>query len=217
MAVFKFFSFINLLNEETSCACTTAHRLIRFYDLLTINETSNFSKTSLHVQTTDLSIIQHSLLQDTLSQGLNHIPFRPTNISETVAVFMDAFEQLADILQLATLQFPLEEARSYMHSTCLNALKSASIKKIGLKNIAKFMLDLPTVKNEINWLLKHLYCSGLDKATNNACFTCIKHIRLQALEQLMGNDFVPCKNDHIWLLPTSILNEIKLDLKSLLP
>jgi hypothetical protein len=33
----------------------------------------------------------------------------------------------------------------------------------------------------------------------------------------MDNDFAPCKNDHIWLLPTSIVNQIKLDLKSLLP
>jgi hypothetical protein len=130
---------------------------------------------------------------------------------------MDAFEQLADILQLASLQFPLEEARSYMHSTCLNALKSAfKNKKFSLKNTAKFMLDLPAIKNEINWLLKHLYYSGLDKATNNACFTYIKHIRLKALERRLGNDFAPCKNGHIWLLPTSILDQIKLELKSLL-
>jgi hypothetical protein len=105
-----------------------------------------------------------------------------------------------------------------MHSTCLNALKSASkSNKFGFKNTARFMLDLPAIKNEINLLLKHLYCSGLDKATNNACFTCIKYIRLQALEWLLGNDFAPCKNDHIWLLPTSILGQIKLELKSLLP
>ena len=92
---------------------------------------------------------------------------------------MDAFEQLVDILQLASLKFPLEEAHSYMHSKCLNALKNASKNNIfGFKNTAKFMLDLPAIKNEINWLLKHLYCSGLDKATNNTYFTCIKHIRL---------------------------------------
>lgn len=131
---------------------------------------------------------------------------------------MDSFEQLVDILQLAMLQFPLEEARSYMHSMYLNALKSTSkTNKFGFKNTAKFMLDLLVVKSKINWLLKHLYYSSLDKATYNACFTTIKHIRLQALKRLMGNDFAPCKNDHIWLLPTSILNQIELDLKSLLP
>jgi hypothetical protein len=47
--------------------------------------------------------LQYSLLRDALSQGLNHIPLRPTNISESVAVFVDAFKQLVDILQLATL------------------------------------------------------------------------------------------------------------------
>lgn len=65
--MFKTFSFVDLLNEETSCAYTTMHRLIRFCDPLTINKMPNFCKMFLHVQTTNLSIIQHSLLQDALS------------------------------------------------------------------------------------------------------------------------------------------------------
>jgi hypothetical protein len=103
-----------------------------------------------------------------------------TNISEIVADFIDAFELLANILQLATLQFPLEEARSYMHSTCLNALKSASkSNKFGFKNTAKFMLDLPAVKNEINWPLKLLTAQAL--------------IKLQTMHVLPASNTLDCK------------------------
>jgi hypothetical protein len=108
-----------------------------------------------------------------------------TNISEIVADFIDAFELLANILQLATLQFPLEEARSYMHSTCLNALKSASkSNKFGFKNTAKFMLDLPAVKNEINWPLKLLTAQAL--------------IKLQTMHVLPASNTLDCKLLNGW-------------------
>jgi hypothetical protein len=79
------------------------------------------------------------------------------------------------------------------------------------------LLDIPPVKNEIEWLLQHLYCSGLDKATNNACFICIKHIRLQALERLSGSDFAPCKANLLWSLPSAILDQVLEELKEILP
>jgi hypothetical protein len=56
-----------------------------------------------------------------------------------------------------------------------------------------YLFDILAVKNETQWLLQHLYCSGLDKAANNACFICIKHIRLMALERLIGADFLLVK------------------------
>jgi hypothetical protein len=55
----------------------------------------------------------------------------------------------------------------------------------GFQCLEKFLFDVPLVKNETTWILQHLYCSRLDKATNNACFICIKHIRLQALQVLI--------------------------------
>ena len=73
------------------------------------------------------------------------------------------------------------------------------------------------VINEINWILSHLYCSGLDKAANNACFVCIQHIRLQALERLMGQDFLPCMTNSVWDLPTSILDQLVDELNLILP
>jgi hypothetical protein len=189
-AVFKKFSFINLLSEDTSCACSTATRLRSFCDPLTINETSSFAHVGVHVRTMDLSIIQHCGLRDALMQGLNHIPLSPTKIGETVAVIMDVFSQLVDILQLSTLQFPIDEARQHLQGKCLAILKSAlHTNKFGFKNTGRFLLDQPAVKNEITWLLKHLYCSGINKAANNASFICIHHIRLQAFERLVVQIF----------------------------
>jgi hypothetical protein len=97
-------------------------------------------------------------------------------------------------------------------------LKAASqANKAGFRFSGKFLFDIPTVKNETEWLAKHLFCSGLDKANNNACFICIRHIRLQALERLSGDDFVPCKTSSTWDLPVSILEKVSCDLSHLLP
>ena len=62
-----------------------------------------------------------------------------------------------------------------------------------------------------------MYCSGLDKADNNACFICIKHIRLQALERLMSPDFEACKSNETWCLPTAILDQVSSELTTILP
>jgi hypothetical protein len=69
----------------------------------------------------------------------------------------------------------------------------------------------------VSTLLQNVYCSGLDKASNNACFTCIKHIGLMALERLMCNDFLPCKSGQVWQLPTAILDQVSVDLRNILP
>ena len=217
-SVFKKFSFVDLLNEDNSCACSTAARLRKFCDPLTINEISSYATTSMHVRTMDLSIIQHNGLRNALSQGLNHIPLNPTKISQAIAVIMDAFSQLVDILQLTILQFPIEEARTHLQIKCLAILKSAyKTNKFGFKNTGQFLLEQPAVKNEIAWLHENLYCCGLDKAANNASFICIKHIRLQALERLMGNDFRPYMAGQTWSLPTGILDQVTNDLKRILP
>jgi hypothetical protein len=216
--VFKTFSFVDLLNKDQQCACRSARRLLNFCDPSTLNETSSFAKIQLHVRTTDLSLIQHNGLRNALAQGLNHIPVRPTNIAEAVAIIMDAFEQLSCILQLESLQFPLHEARTWLHDKCLMTLKAASrCNKFGFKETDMFLLDKPVVRNELAWLQKHLYCSGLDKASNNASFICIKHIRLQALERLNGNDFSPCKNSTGWCLPTAVLDHLSTKLTEILP
>ena len=217
-SVFKNFSFVHLFDEHDKCACTSASRLRNFCDPLTINEESKYCKSSLHVRTMNVDIIQHPGLRQALKQGLNHIVLRPTNIAQAVAVTLDAFDQLIGILHLDQIAFPINEARARLHSICLNTLKAPSRgNKHGFRESGKFLLDLIPVQNEIEWLLQHLYCAGLDKAANNACFICIKHIRFQALKRLMGKDFSPCKNHDIWELPTSIFDTVKRQLMTLVP
>ena len=110
---------------------------------------------------------------------MNHIPLRPTYIVEVVAIALDAFDQLVILLDLHSAQFPVLEARSHFHDMCLSTLKNASeINKFGFKNTGRFLFDSPAVIDGLGWLMKHLFCSGLDKASGNACFMCIKHIRL---------------------------------------
>jgi hypothetical protein len=135
-----------------------------------------------------------------------------------VAAILLVFEQLLTILGLSHDEFPIEAAKHHLHTTCLAMLKKASrTNQFGFRFSGQFLFDINAVKNETHWLLQNLYCSGLDKATNNACFICIKHIRLMALERLMGPDFAPCKSGNIWLLPTGVLDQVSNDLNNILP
>ena len=114
-----------------------------------------------------------------------------------------------------------DNQRSTQHYSLLGTSKWRlwGCKEGGTTNLGcgRYLFDIPVVNNEVDWLLTHLYCSGLDKATNNACFICIKHIRLMALERLMGTDFSPCKNGNLWSLPSAILDLVTKDLVYILP
>lgn len=50
----------------------------------------------------------------------------------------------------------------------------------------------PHAYTQIPFLLQHFYFARLDKASNNVCVLCIKHICLQALARLEEADFVAC-------------------------
>ena len=215
--VFKKNSFCHLLHENSTCACNSIQRLRGFLDPLTMNEASSFTKSSMHVRSMDMSIIQNIDLRNALKHGLNHIPLKPFNIAEAIAIILDAYDQMVEILDLISLKFPVKEARSQLQSICLEQLENASkCNRFGFRNSDSFLFKIPSVINEINWVLSHLYCSGHDKASNNASFICIRHIRLQALERLMGLDFLPCKTESMWNLPTSILDQVTRDLIQLL-
>lgn len=72
--VFKHIALLELLNNKTTCKCMSTTWLGAFLDLLTFNETFDFSKASMHVRTMDLKIIQNPNLTDATAMGLNHIP-----------------------------------------------------------------------------------------------------------------------------------------------
>ena len=63
-----------------------------------------------------------------------------------MAIVMDAFSQLANILNLKDLDFPLLVARERLRTTYLAMLKEASKNnKFGFKSFGRFLLDYPAV------------------------------------------------------------------------
>lgn len=216
--VFKKFSFLHLLDENDHCACLHAKRLSRFLDPQTSNETSSFAAAQVHVRSVDINLIQHQELRKALSMGLNHIPLKPTCIAVSIACILDAFMQLVHILKLEQLGLPTRDASEWIRSTCLAQLKTAArTNRSGLRHSGQDLLSQTAVQNEIQWILSNLYCSGLDKASNNVCFVCIKHIRLLALERLSCQDFSPCKVEQTWVLQTHILDQVAEEINELVP
>lgn len=216
--VFKKFSFVHLLDCNEHCICLHAKRLTRFLDSQTSLEGSAFGPAQIHVRTVDVNLIQQKELRDAVSMGLNHIPVKPTNLAACVSTALDAFDQLCQILNLETVGLPIDEAKEWIRSTCLAELKhAAKNNRAGLRFSGHDLLAQKHVQNEISWITSKFYCSGLDKATNNICFVCIKHVRLLALERLSGPDFVPCKDDTDWILPSRILLGVTSDISALVP
>jgi hypothetical protein len=89
--------------------------------------------------------------------------------------------------------------------------------KYGIIFLGNFLFDISVVKNETEWLLKHLIYSKFDKATNNACLICTWHIHLQALKRLSGEDFLFCRTSSIWDLSNTILDKVSHNSSQMLP
>ena len=172
----------------------------------------------MHVRTTEIRVIQHPSLRQAMGMGLNHIPLKPTNLSVSIATTLDAFSQFINILDLQNAGLPIDDATEWIRSHCLESLKMASrSNRAGLRYSGSDLLKQDSVKNEITWLANHLFCAGLDKASNNACFICAKHIRLLALERLSGPEFSPCKSGSSWIPPSVIEEQVTIQINRLVP
>lgn len=216
--VFKHFSFIHLLDPDDKCVCLTTRRFQAFIDPLTAHESSDFSEPTPHVRTMDVKIIQNPKLRAELAQGLNHIPLSPTDLNQAMLVAIEAFERLYHLMRLQEYGLSLNDALTHCRQLCRDKLFNASqSNRFGFKSSGPALFSQMTVMNELRWLLSHLYISGLDKANNNPCFMCIKHIRLQALHRLSSEDFTPCMTGTYWDLPSIILESIRFELTQLLP
>lgn len=216
--VFKNFSFVHLFDETNSCVCTSAKRLRRFLDPKTLQESSDFAPASIHVRSVDVDLIQHKTLRQAVSMGLNHIPLKPTELRVCISTILDAFSQVLSVLRLESADFPIEQANEWIRVKSLERLKAAkNSNKFGFCSSEPDLFSLKAVKSEVEWITEHLYCAGLDKASNNICFICVKHIRLLALDRLMSPDFSPCKDELVWQLRSRIIDEITHSLRDLVP
>lgn len=169
--VFKKFSFLHLLDANEKCLCNTAKRLQKYLDPATAAEQSSVAAPTVHVRTLDVSIIQHPDLRKAVSQGLNHIPVKPTSIRLCIDTALDAFDQLCQILPLHRYHFPHAEAREWIKQKCKDKLLVASKQnQYGFRSSGRDLMTNPVVQNEIRWLTENLLCASLDKAANNCCF-----------------------------------------------
>lgn len=217
-SVFKNFEFADVLNDANMCVCNSAKRLRKFLDPLMLQEATSYSSPLTHVRTVNCDILQHADLRRAVAMGLNHIPLKPTNIAVCIATILDAFDQTASILGLENHDFPVNEAKEWVRVTCLGRLKNAkNINKFGFRSSQPDLFSIPAVLREVEWITDNLYCAGLDKASNNICFICVKHIRLLALQRLMSSDFSPCQENCGWLPRATVIEIVTTSLRDLVP
>jgi hypothetical protein len=213
--VFKDFHVSSLMNDSYECICNSSKRLVQFLDPDTRNE--NNIDPRAHVRTMDTNIIHHRELREAMALGLNHIPLKNTNIREAIQVIADTFGQVCQLLQVDEY-FNVEGASRMVRTMSRDKLLSAMRENLfGFRYSKPYLFSDKAVDNELSWLLKHVFISGLDKASSNACFICIHHIRHQALLRLNSLDFEPCRHNNLWDSIENVTDKIKKELKSLLP
>ena len=211
--VFKLFDFSTMKENMDMCICQSSRRFRNFLDK---NTCSNGTNTG-HVRTMDLNIVQHKGLRHALKMGLNHIPLRPTTLHDAIQVVFDAFLQVCQVLDIEHL-VDMELAGKEVRTRCrLRLLEASKQNRFGFKYSQSFLFDDKTVNNELNWLIEHVYISGLDKASNNACFICVDHIRKQALERLNSPDFLPCFNNGRWSSVEEVTLSITNAIREIIP
>ena len=215
--VFKYFDVSTINDSMNNCICHTSKRFAKFLD----NDTCKIDREGVggkgHVRTMDLNIIQHKGLRHALKMGLNQIPLKPTIIHEVIQVVFDAFLQVCQVLNVEHL-VDMNMAGKEVRTRCrVIVLEASRINKFGFRYSQPFLFDDKVVNNELEWLLGHVYISGLDKASNNACFICVDHIRRQALERLNSPDFLPCLNNGQWLSIEEVTNDVRNAIQEIIP
>ena len=191
--VFKDFSVKTHINDSYHCICNNSKRLMQFLDPDTMDNTNGNSK--MHVRTMDTKIIHNKGLREAVTLGLNHISLRNTNVRETVQVVMDTFGHVCQLLkvdELIDVDMVFKVVRAKARDKVISTMRE---NLFGFRYSKPYLFSERTVENELSWLLKHIFISSLDKATSNACFICISHIRNQALLRLNSLDFELCKHD----------------------
>ena len=214
-SVFKDFNVKTHINDSFQCICNSSKRLMQFLDPDTMDNSNGNSK--MHVRTMDTSIIHNKGLRDAITLGLNHIPLRNTNVRETIQVIMDTFGQVCQLLKVDEL-INVDMISKVVYTKARDKVISAMRENLyGFRYSKPYLFSERSVESELSWLLKHLFISGIDKATNNASFICVSHIRNQALLRLNSPDFEPCKSDATWESIEHVTQKVKTELHSLLP
>ena len=213
--VFRDFTFDND-TFRSPCPCNSPKRFSKYLDPSTAENTPNSqipSATDSHVRTMDIQIIRDFTLKENFKNGLNHIPLRQTLLHEVVETVLDAWTQVCMILGINP-----DEQSLWIRNRSWTILKEkASMNVGGFKYSRPSLKKIHSAMDELQWIQGLLFVAGLDKASSNASFICISHMRAQALIRLQGKDFAPCINNEAWMSPLDKVEEVFEEICSLLP
>ena len=145
-AVFKQFNFKDFLNTNAICVFESVSRLKSFLDPLIKLQELDHCKSSYHVHTMGIKIIQHLLLLKTMLMDLNHILLQLIDFREAIEVAIDAFEQLYAILHLQGQGLALQNVVTYLRPVALDKLQEAAKhNKFGFKASKTEMILIPAI------------------------------------------------------------------------
>ncbi|KAL2652425.1 hypothetical protein R1flu_020553 [Riccia fluitans] len=202
-----FETFINFSFDDHSalndkCACLLPSYK-SFLDPLTLHESHDDCPVFSHVRTMSIDLVKNLGLRKTLNHGLNHIPTQPTRLAPIVEQVLIAWDQFCFMLYIDPERSL--KGRRFVREKTWDLLKSAaSENRSGLKQSKPCILRDDRVWNEINWLKQNFFIADLDKASNNICFICQKHLRRQTLKQLQGGEFFPGMHNGRWTPPEAL-------------
>lgn len=98
-----------------------------------------------------------------------------------------------------------------------NSKRKTSLNVGGFKYSQSSFQKTHSAMDELQWIQQFMFIVGLDKASSNASFICINHMRAQALLRLQGKDFAPCLHNGDWIDPVQKVEEVFEEICSLLP
>lgn len=213
--VFRDFSFDENI-FRSPCPCNSPQRFSKYLnsDTASIHPSETIpSLTDRHVRTMDTGIIRDNTLKENFTSGLNHIPLRQTLLHEVVETVLDAWTQLCQILQVD----PCEQTPWIRNRSWEILKEKASVNIGGFKYSQPSFKKIHAATDELRWLQQFLFIAGLDKATANASFICVSHMRAQALLRLQGKYFTPCLHNEAWISPVQKEEEVFEEMCVLLP
>ncbi|EFJ09726.1 hypothetical protein SELMODRAFT_427748 [Selaginella moellendorffii] len=139
-----------------------------------------------HVRTLDPKILGSRILTTVIEKGLNHITPKPLQTAKIIAEVCEAWDRIASMIPDVYIRnWPSNEAAVKQH---INYRVRMAVQNCQTTPMIDVMTT-PEAKRQLEWVHKHLYISGADKAANTPTFFCKTLAREQALARMNSDDF----------------------------
>ncbi|EFJ11940.1 hypothetical protein SELMODRAFT_425932 [Selaginella moellendorffii] len=139
-----------------------------------------------HVRTLDPKILGSRILTTAIEKGLNHITPKPLQTAKIIAEVCEAWDRIASMIPDVYIRnWPSNEAAVKQH---INYRVRMAVQNCQTTPMVDVMTT-PEAKRQLEWVHKHLYISGADKAANTPTFFCKTLAREQALARMNSDDF----------------------------